>query len=835
MIFLLTASKLKCFIPSALLAILKSNGAEAFLLTFDKDSETPELLWDTSTRTELRQSLTGLMDKIFDSDNHRIATEHRFSLPAGYKLIYSLAKHELCIGDVFVELYLKNPSFELRDPSVFLEALLFRWSQEMELFTGMRIVGNSVHADSKDLVIAKKDVTEMVTDAILCTCKLRPFLCLKLVPWGYTKAIINFILKAKSMELLGVPLLSPIRLLHLLSSDLTNIEEIISIVDSDGTHGVVDSIMKAIDGESLHPEAALMIETLKTLFQTALGDVEKNQSIIQPTKSGEHIQNIAYEIAMAPSPAPGSEPVSKLKKMSADHPLAMMLNETPPVPKKKATRAVRPNEKVNTRRSVQPTVRSSVTTAPNVPQQKISSEFRTVHHPSTNPNLRKPIQHEATQRMTPKANQILPHTSQLQPRARTTQSSSSLRKTTPSTYQVPSRHVRPQGISNDPLSSQPIQTHSRRQQRTTQSNFNAGLVQVSSRQIHSQGNPNGAQPSPSAQQYSQQRPVQSNLNASLGQIAGPQGQYSQGISNANLGQQSALAYSQQRPVQSNLNASLGQVAGPQGQYSQGISNANGVQPSTLAQQYSQQRPVQSNLNASLGQVAGPQGQYSQGISNANGVQPSALGQQYSQQRPVQSNLNASLGQVAGPQGQYSHGFSDGVQPSPSAQQYSQMPVQSNLNVNLPQMSQLPSSVSSAQPVMTEVANPTISPSLSHQTQMILPPYAMAGKANDVRSTVDPEILADERISTVAGAPNSATGRSALLDSALKCRLPQFLLLSVLESQSQSQVKDNDAVKLHTLALLHLLLKDPGYGMKFELILTSIPSWKKYKIQDQSQC
>ena len=792
MIFLLTASKLKCFIPSALLAILKSNGAEAFLLTFDKDSETPELLWDTSTRTELRQSLTGLMDKIFDSDNHRIATEHRFSLPAGYKLIYSLAKHELCIGDVFVELYLKNPSFELRDPSVFLEALLFRWSQEMELFTGMRIVGNSVHADSKDLVIAKKDVTEMVTDAILCTCKLRPFLCLKLVPWGYTKAIINFILKAKSMELLGVPLLSPIRLLHLLSSDLTNIEEIISIVDSDGTHGVVDSIMKAIDGESLHPEAALMIETLKTLFQTALGDVEKNQSIIQPTKSGEHIQNIAYEIAMAPSPAPGSEPVSKLKKMSADHPLAMMLNETPPVPKKKATRAVRPNEKVNTRRSVQPTVRSSVTTAPNVPQQKISSEFRTVHHPSTNPNLRKPIQHEATQRMTPKANQILPHTSQLQPRARTTQSSSSLRKTTPSTYQVPSRHVRPQGISNDPLSSQPIQTHSRRQQRTTQSNFNAGLVQVSSRQIHSQGNPNGAQPSPSAQQYSQQRPVQSNLNASLGQIAGPQGQYSQGISNANLGQQSALAYSQQRPVQSNLNASLGQVAGPQGQYSQGISNANGVQPSTLAQQYSQQRPVQSNLNASLGQVAGPQGQYS-------------------------------------------HGFSDGVQPSPSAQQYSQMPVQSNLNVNLPQMSQLPSSVSSAQPVMTEVANPTISPSLSHQTQMILPPYAMAGKANDVRSTVDPEILADERISTVAGAPNSATGRSALLDSALKCRLPQFLLLSVLESQSQSQVKDNDAVKLHTLALLHLLLKDPGYGMKFELILTSIPSWKKYKIQDQSQC
>ena len=753
MIFLLTASKLKCFIPSALLAILKSNGAEAFLLTFDKDSETPELLWDTSTRTELRQSLTGLMDKIFDSDNHRIATEHRFSLPAGYKLIYSLAKHELCIGDVFVELYLKNPSFELRDPSVFLEALLFRWSQEMELFTGMRIVGNSVHADSKDLVIAKKDVTEMVTDAILCTCKLRPFLCLKLVPWGYTKAIINFILKAKSMELLGVPLLSPIRLLHLLSSDLTNIEEIISIVDSDGTHGVVDSIMKAIDGESLHPEAALMIETLKTLFQTALGDVEKNQSIIQPTKSGEHIQNIAYEIAMAPSPAPGSEPVSKLKKMSADHPLAMMLNETPPVPKKKATRAVRPNEKVNTRRSVQPTVRSSVTTAPNVPQQKISSEFRTVHHPSTNPNLRKPIQHEATQRMTPKANQILPHTSQLQPRARTTQSSSSLRKTTPSTYQVPSRHVRPQGISNDPLSSQPIQTHSRRQQRTTQSNFNAGLVQVSSRQIHSQGNPNGAQPSPSAQQYSQQR------------------------------------------------------------------------------------PVQSNLNASLGQIAGPQGQYSQGISNANGVQPSALGQQYSQQRPVQSNLNASLGQVAGPQGQYSHGFSDGVQPSPSAQQYSQMPVQSNLNVNLPQMSQLPSSVSSAQPVMTEVANLTISPSLSHQTQMILPPYAMAGKANDVRSTVDPEILADERISTVAGAPNSATGRSALLDSALKCRLPQFLLLSVLESQSQSQsqVKDNDAVKLHTLALLHLLLKDPGYGMKFELILTSIPSWKKYKIQDQSQC
>ncbi len=837
-----SASHLKCFIPSSLLATLKSNGAEAFLVAFDEDSENPELLWDASTRIELRKSLSEFMKKIFDSDNHRIVAHQTFDLPQNFKLSYSRIKNELCIGDVFVEIYLRDPSYDLRDSSVFLEALLFRWSQEMQLFTGSRIIGSSVHGESKDLVVPQKDVTELVMKAIICACKNRPFLCLKLVPWGYTKSIVNFILKAKSLRLLDVPLMSPIRLLHLLSTDQTSVEDIISTVDSSGRNGVVDGMMKAIDGNPIHPEAALMIETLKLLFQTALGDLHNDQNKHDFLQSSVHLQNTSY--VMAPSPAPGSESVSKMKKMNVNDPLSMMLNEAP-VPKKKITRAVRPNQATSTN------------------PLSVPSPEGTLPTPS---NFRKPVQNIASQRTVIKTtNHQTPRytTAQTQP-THAVQSSTAGVVPAPLTYQPPTRNVnvRPQGILNDPLSQQRVQpslasapvprrqvysqlapmapqpasSEQRRQYQPIQNSMNNGTGNAThSYGQYSQGpsTPGQIQSSVHGQQYTQQRSVQGTFNANLGHTRNPVGQYRNQVSNPYVQASTPIhQYAVQRPVQSQ---NIGQVAQGQVGYSPGVSN--GMQSALLAQP--QRQPMQSNLSSVVDQDTSFHGQSQQGMTNPNLPESSTLSHQYRPQLPVNNYLDAGVRQEANQQIQYSQsgtqptasipsqsqqGFSAGTQSTSSTfSQSQQLSGQNNLQVNSLQAPTSP--IPTSQTVSSSFTN-----FASGQSEMNLPPYAIRGQASDVlpTPTLDPETVADEKIRSTVGAPNSAPSRNILLDSALSCKLHEFLLLSVLENPEHNQVKDWDLVKLHSLELLRLLMKDPGYGMKFEFLMNAIPSWKSYK-------
>merc|ERR1739844_432511 len=86
---------------------------------------------------------------------------------------------------------------------------------------------------------------------------------------------------------------------------------------------------------------------------------------------------------------------------------------------------------------------------------------------------------------------------------------------------------------------------------------------------------------------------------------------------------------------------------------------------------------------------------------------------------------------------------------------------------------------------------------------------------------DPNAIADQRINQIDGSPNSAKGRRSLLDAALNCGLPQFLVDDVLENVTLDEVKNSGSVKFHTIQLLKLLLRDPGYGMKFQIILDGL--------------
>lgn len=119
------------------------------------------------------------------------------------------------------------------------------------------------------------------------------------------------------------------------------------------------------------------------------------------------------------------------------------------------------------------------------------------------------------------------------------------------------------------------------------------------------------------------------------------------------------------------------------------------------------------------------------------------------------------------------------------------------------------------------------------SQMSQPQQATEGNGIDARTKAEPAVEAARQAATTQGAPGCAEGRKALLESALLCDLPTYLVESVLENPSLSKVRDPASVKVHAVELLKLLTRDPGYGMKFKLILEKVPAWKKYVSQDHS--
>jgi hypothetical protein len=108
-----------------------------------------------------------------------------------------------------------------------------------------------------------------------------------------------------------------------------------------------------------------------------------------------------------------------------------------------------------------------------------------------------------------------------------------------------------------------------------------------------------------------------------------------------------------------------------------------------------------------------------------------------------------------------------------------------------------------------------------------------GSGVDARAAMDPKEEAERRMKTVPAARGAANGRVALLQCAIVCDLPNFVINEVLENAQLRDVKDPAAAKVHGVELLKLLTQDPGFGMKFQQMLDENSNWKKYKMQDHS--
>lgn len=299
------------------------NDPAGMVKIFDGTSDTPELIWDAEMRAELRTVLACELDKCALGSEERSASRTFCLAPESF-VRYAKLKDELCVCGVYVSRFLKEPTFELRDPTRFLELLLLRWTKDIESQLTNH-VGSPEQADCKTLTIAGQDTLLLLTNAIVFLCKIRDTLCDKLAGWGYMVRAVSFMEGLLEKRLTGNPLQLVLRLLHVAANRLVNVEALALTGESDGTIGIVYYTLEALGRDPLHRDTAFIAEFLKKMYKLALGDIRSSQK--------QHVANnaTAWDVAHAPSPAPGEDPVRK-KVSVGDDPLAMFQVETPFVP-----------------------------------------------------------------------------------------------------------------------------------------------------------------------------------------------------------------------------------------------------------------------------------------------------------------------------------------------------------------------------------------------------------------------------------------------------------------------------------------------------------------------
>jgi len=267
---------------------------------FDSDQETPELIWNPVCRHELRAALTelhnglnGLRRRAGQAGSPGGADGCGWTIPATFRVRYSSAEGELRVGGVYIRLFLKEPTFPLRDPKAFLEALLRRFCQEGEHICGMTSedaekiraaqhaateaakaeeqaggVGMRTRADvsaENALVIRGEDVITQLTHAIVCLLRVRQVLADQAAGLGYIQ---------KLVALLGASTGKPAR--YNLGVQSARVIQVLApsriCIGAMAKCNTIAVMLRIVSATPLPRDAAFFLETMKQLLETDTND-----------------------------------------------------------------------------------------------------------------------------------------------------------------------------------------------------------------------------------------------------------------------------------------------------------------------------------------------------------------------------------------------------------------------------------------------------------------------------------------------------------------------------------------------------------------------------------
>eukprot|EP00736_Rhodelphis_marinus_P013887 Rmarinus@m.27660 len=115
------------FLPKGFLGMILDDVNQA-VSAFDKDLETPEVIWTASMREELSSTVINMAYQYLRARYDQ--PDLTWSVPDNYQVPFKQLEGEVSIGGIYVRLFLKDPTFQLRSPQDFLVGLMDVFNRE---------------------------------------------------------------------------------------------------------------------------------------------------------------------------------------------------------------------------------------------------------------------------------------------------------------------------------------------------------------------------------------------------------------------------------------------------------------------------------------------------------------------------------------------------------------------------------------------------------------------------------------------------------------------------------------------------------------------------------
>lgn len=266
------SAMLRRFIPEPVVLLLRSKAGSASLQVLDSVCENPELIWTAEMQVELRKEILNLLGPAVRASNGS-EKPNPFSIPPNitpdYYVKYRQLSNEIYVGGVYIRLYLKQPTFHLSNPILFIEKLVEFWESAFNVQVpttasapnGSVLGGSS--SDSREVVLGNEDFLTLLTSCIVCVIKGEGAVVEHLILWGFVSSLCDLLQRALSRGRRGSPMVCIVRLLFQLSSRVEVLDSLASLKVS-----VIALLTNCIiHEEKVHKDATLTVELLKKIFQ----------------------------------------------------------------------------------------------------------------------------------------------------------------------------------------------------------------------------------------------------------------------------------------------------------------------------------------------------------------------------------------------------------------------------------------------------------------------------------------------------------------------------------------------------------------------------------------
>ena len=163
---------------------------------------------------ELREALMGLCKDRDGVDPFQLVPV----IAPEYFVHYRQLADELFLGNVYVRLFLKQPTFRLSNTIYFLEKLVEYWESAIEAQITPSDSDSSTAASSREgnyqLIIGKENFLSLVTSCIVCVVKAEVSVVDHILSWGFLHRLMSFFGRAIDLGRRGAPVTSIVRILH---------------------------------------------------------------------------------------------------------------------------------------------------------------------------------------------------------------------------------------------------------------------------------------------------------------------------------------------------------------------------------------------------------------------------------------------------------------------------------------------------------------------------------------------------------------------------------------------------------------------------------------------